>query len=62
MSSTMRRFRIHAIAALIGLAVIVAACTGPAGASSAPVGSQPGGAATSAPSTPASAEPTKAGY
>jgi hypothetical protein len=57
MTFTPRRARLRAIAALIGLAIVVSACTQPAGGSSGP-----GGAATSSPGAPASAEPTKPGY
>ena len=48
---------IRSIAALLGLAIVAAACTQPAGGNFGP-----GGAATPFPPAPASAEPTKPGY
>jgi hypothetical protein len=67
----LRPLRIRSIAALIALGIAIAACTNPAGGSSAPGGAAstaPGaasaapGAASSSPAAPASAEPTKGGY
>jgi hypothetical protein len=57
MTLSLRRVRIRSIAALMGLAIVVTACTQPAGAGSA--SSAPGGAATSNPAP--SAIPTKGG-
>ena len=62
MRLTLRRFRIHSIAAVVGLAIVVTACTSPSGAASAPAGSAPGGAVSLPPSAPAvSSEPSKSG-
>jgi hypothetical protein len=53
MRSTLSHFKIRSIAALIGLAIVVGACTSPAGGAAAPAG-----AASAAPAAaPASAAP-----
>jgi len=64
MHSTLRTLRIHVICALIGLAILIAACTSPTGGgtSPAPSSAASGGATTAAPSVSTSAAPTKAGY
>ena len=64
MHSTLRTLRIQVITALIGLAILIAACTSPSGGGTSPApSSAPGsGATTAAPSLSTSAAPTKAGY
>lgn len=62
MRSTLRRFRIRSLATVVGLAIIVTACTSPSGAASAPASSAPGGAVSLPPSPPVvSSEPSKSG-
>ncbi|HEV7604249.1 MAG TPA: hypothetical protein VGO15_04725 [Candidatus Limnocylindrales bacterium] len=64
MHSILRTLRIQVITALIGLAIVVTACTSPTGGGTSPGPSSApsGGATTAAPSVSTSAAPTKAGY
>ena len=65
MRSTVNRLRIRSIAPFVAVAIVIAACTAPAGASSAPSGgasSAPGTAASPAPAAPASPAPASSGY
>ena len=59
MRPTAKQLRISSLAASLVIAIVLAACTAPAGGGAT---TAPGGAATSAPGAPASAEPTKGGY
>jgi hypothetical protein len=65
MRSTVNRLRIRSIVPFVALAILIAACTAPAGASTAPSGgasAAPGNAATPPPAAPASPTPTSGGY
>jgi hypothetical protein len=57
MRTTFNRLRISSFAALIAIAIVLAACSAPAGGGSAPVTSAPGTGAS-----PAPAAPTSGGY
>ena len=60
MSLILRGARSRSIAALIGLVIVVAACTQPAGASSTPGGAATSSPAASSPAASASAAPVSA--
>lgn len=63
MASTPSQPRIRLVATLIGLVIIVAACTSPSGASSPPNASTaPIVASSAAPAVPVSAAPRVPGY
>ncbi|MEO8571511.1 MAG: hypothetical protein ABI553_07395 [Chloroflexota bacterium] len=62
MRLTLRRLRIHSLAAAVGLAIVVTACTSPSGAGFPAASSAPGGAVSLPPSAPAvSSVPSKSG-